>query len=291
MTPARNSGFHPLGWLALALLTAWLPATAAAEAGVEPLQWVRGPGTGLIGDDLAQIELGPDSLFLDQAETQRLLEMTGNPVSGIERATIASASDQESWFVIFEYDEIGYVEDSDADDLDPQGILDSIRAGTAEANEERARRGWSPIEIVGWHEEPHYDPQTNNLTWAIIGESSEGRTINRMVKLLGRRGVMTATLVSSQAELPVASAKVDAALAGYSFHQGSRYAEFVPGKDRIAEIGLAALIAGGAGAVLVKSGLLARIWKVLVALGVAVVGGISRLFGRGRREAESALPT
>jgi uncharacterized membrane-anchored protein len=277
----------------LASLALGTPAAGQESAGgeVAPLGWTRGPGAAPIGDGLAEIELGERYVYLDQGETQRLLELAGNPVAGNELATAALATDDSQWFVIFEWDDIGYVKDDEADELDADAILESIREGTAAANEERAKRGWTPIEVVGWHEAPHYDAKTHYLTWAIVGQGEEGRTLNRIVKLLGRKGVMTATLVSSEAELAAAVPEVDAMLAGYHFVPGHTYAEFVPGSDRVAEIGLTALIAGGAGVALAKSGLLAKFWKAIVAVGAALVAGISRLFGRSRQERGPSYPT
>ena len=46
------------------------------------------------------------------------------------------------------------------------------------------------------------------------------------------------------------------------FKAGSRYAEFGQG-DKIAAYGLTALVAGGAGAALAKSGLLSKMWKAI----------------------------
>ena len=104
-----------------------------------------------------------------------MLEMGGNPISGTELATVAPISDQEGWFIVFEWDDIGYVEDDEADELDATAILESIQEGNTSANEERERRGWSTIEIVGWQETPFYDIGTNNLTWAILGSSGTVR--------------------------------------------------------------------------------------------------------------------
>lgn len=280
----RPKTIHTLALGALLALGGALAAAAqedAQEAGPQ-LRWARGPGTAPIGDELAEIDLGENQVFLDAAGTQRMLEMGGNPVSGAELATVAPLSDDEGWFVVFEWSDIGYVKDDEGEDLDADALLEQIRAGNEQANEERERRGWSKLDIVGWQEPPFYDSETHNLTWSIIGESPEGRSVNRLIKLLGRRGVMSATLVASPEELEAAIPKVDALLAGYRFQPGNTYAEFVPGKDRMAEIGLTALIAGGAGVALLKSGLLARFWKLLVVAGGAVVAGIGRLFGRGK---------
>ena len=80
-------------------------------------------------------------------------------------------------------------------------------------------------------------------------------------------------------------------LASFNYKQGKSYAEFVPG-DKVAEYGLVALVAGGAGAAAAKLGLFAWLFKALAkggkAVVVLVVGAlaalkrmISSLMGRG----------
>ncbi len=145
------------------------------------------------------------------------------------------------------------------------------------------------MEIVGWREEPHYDELTNNLTWAIDGRSESAPVVNRLVKLLGRRGVMTVTLVSSPEELALASLETDALLDGYSFQPGSRYAEYLPGKDTVAKVGLTALVVGGGAAALVKSGFLARFWKLLVVGVAGIAAWLKRLFS-ARKPKETVIP-
>lgn len=265
---------------ALTVLAALLVISMSAHAQEEPapLQWQQGPMTAPIGRDLAEVEITDRYIYLDSAETQRFLEMNQNPVGGEELATLASISDDESWFMIFEFSEAGYVPDDEKDELDAEALLESIREGNAAGNVERQKRGWSTMEIVGWNEEPHYDDNTNNLSWAIIVESEGVQSINRMVKVLGRRGVMTVTLVSSSEELDYAVAEAGGIMNDYRFRPGSTYAEYLPGTDKLADYGLAALVVGGAGAALFKSGLLVRMWKP-IALGLAaLVAGIKRFF-------------
>lgn len=282
---------HVTRALALAVLTALAAPTALAKENgyieEEPVgfDWQFGPAVAQLGDGLAEIEIPEGYMALGRTETQRLMEYLENPVNGTEVGTIAPAEDDANWFVVFEWDEIGYVSDDDHEAIDAEALLTSIREGTEAANEERAKRGWATMTIVGWQEEPHYDEQTQNLTWAVLGRSGEYDNVNRIMKLLGRRGVMTATLVSDTHILPVASVETDQLLANFRFKQGHTYAEYIPGTDKLAEIGLAALIVGGAGAALVQTGLLARFWKVILAGIAAVGGGLAKLFG-GRKSEE-----
>jgi uncharacterized membrane-anchored protein len=274
----------------------------AAPAAVEPAQpesqhesqtlpWKVGAPAAPIGDDLAEIDLSEDQIYLDQAGSRAFLELTQNPTTGAEMAVVAPATEDAQWFVVFEWNEIGYVDDDEKDDLDAAGMLEAIREATIAGNEERSRRGWPTMQIVGWQEEPHYDTATNHLTWAIVGASQGQQTINRMIKLLGRKGVMTVTLVAAPEQIATASASVDAMLGSYRFRRGNTYAEYLPGKDSVAEMGLKGLILGGAGAALIKSGLLGKFWKVIVAGVVGLGAVVSRLFGRNKDVGSGTTPT
>jgi uncharacterized membrane-anchored protein len=177
---------------------------AAAQSEPQPeapkLDWQVAPLLAPIGDELAEIDLPEGFLYLDQADTAKLMELTGNPVNGSELATVAPADDG-GWFLIFEWSEIGWVDDSERDALDADALFASMKEGTEAANEARRERGWPTIELVGWQEAPHYDERTKNLTWAIEGRTEGEVVLNRLVKLLGRRGVMSVTLVGSPEEL------------------------------------------------------------------------------------------
>lgn len=280
--------FDPRSVVALFAVSAALglgSVSFAAEPAPQPvrLDWVRGPSLAPIGADLAEMQISEDYVYLDADGTKRLMELTQNPVSGLEMAAVAPVSGEAGWFLVFEFEKVGYVPDDEKDSLDPDAMLATIRQSTEAANEERRARGWGTMQIVGWHETPHYDTRTNNLRWAITGESDGQRNINRIVKLLGRRGAMTVTLVSSPDELVAAIPAVETLLAGYRFKPGHTYAEYVPGTDQLASYGLTALVVGGAGAALVKSGLLAKLWKP-IAIGLVALGaGIKRLLTSGRK--------
>lgn len=254
---------------------------AATQAKQDPpqLTWQPSPLLAEVGDELAEIDLPDGFLFLDQAGTAKLMELTGNPVNGSELATVAPAEGGD-WFLVFEWSEIGWVDDAERDSLDADALFASMKEGTEAANEERRERGWSTIELVGWKEAPHYDERTKNLTWAIEAKSEGHPVLNRLVKLLGRRGVMSVTLVGSPEEVETAMPQVDRLLDGYRFREGHTYAEYLPGTDTAAQVGLAALVVGGGAAALAKSGLLAKLWKPIAIGAVALLAGIRRFFGR-----------
>jgi len=147
--------------------------------------------------------------------------------------------------------------------------------------------------VLGWAKPPYYDQGTNNLTWAIRGSGSETggaeETINYSVRVLGRKGTMNIDLVLSSSQLERVRPYFDLLMKDFSFSRGNKYAEFCSG-DKIAAYGLTALVAGGAGAALVKSGLLQKLWKPLAPFFVVLATQFKRLLNwiRGRREEQEA---
>jgi uncharacterized membrane-anchored protein len=260
------------------------PEAAASGAQEPQFAWQEGPGEFLLGDQVARVALGESHVFLDGLETRRFLEATHNPSNGNEVGFVGKQD--ESWWLIFEWEQIGYVKDDEKDELDADELLESYKQGTEEYNKERAKAGLPGLHVVGWQEKPHYDPVTHNLVWAILARNDNGReSINYNVRLLGREGVMSVTLIESAEKFAQTKPAFEKVLKGFNYLPGKTYAEFKPG-DKVAEYGLTALVAAGAGAAAVKFGLFKVIGKFLkpILVGVAVLGAaivrlVKGLFG------------
>ena len=247
---------------------------SAAMAKFHAIPWKEGPTDGALAE--AQVRVPEGCRFAEAAGTREFLEFTENPVSGNERGVLLcrGEGDQRSWFVIFTFDDIGLVKDEEKDKLDASKILASLREGNEAGNEERRDRGWETISLDGWVREPYYDPSTNNLTWAtMISTASGDRSVNHSVRLLGRGGVMNADLVIDPEALESAMPAFNGVIAGFGYLPGNRYAEWRDG-DKVAAIGLTALVAGGVGAAAAKAGLLGKLGKLLAAGGKAIVVGL-----------------
>jgi uncharacterized membrane-anchored protein len=285
--------------LVLALTTAgFLPSVLSAQERADDSPWVSGPTQVTLGDDLATLEVPEGFAFADADDTRQILEALGNVASRKELGMVVS-EDEAPWFLIFEFDPIGYVKDDKKEEIDAEGLLESIRKGTEEANEYRREKGFGELHVSHWVVAPHYDQASHHLQWALAADDSEGGSvINYNERLLGRRGVVSITLVTDPATYDTDKEEMAGVLGGFSFHEGNRYADFVSG-DKIATYGLTALIAGGAGAAAAKLGLFAvlgkflgKAWKLLV-LGLVGLGSVlKRLFGRGgSSESTSAAGT
>jgi uncharacterized membrane-anchored protein len=285
--------------LLLALLACALPAGAQGpDAGTDPaadaseqlfasIQWQEGPDSARIGSE-SQIAVPENCRFTGAPGARNFLIATENPPSGNELGILVCAASEESdpWFVVFSFDDSGYVRDTDAGDLDADAILASLRESNVEGNKERSARGWSPLILAGWVRAPHYDPQTHNLTWATkVQAPGEDPSVNHSVRLLGRGGVMNADLVTSPEDFAANLPAFDEIVATHAFLPGRRYAEWREG-DKLAGYGLTALVAGGAGAIAAKSGLLGKLFKVIVVAVVGALAWLRSLFSGKKRNEE-----
>lgn len=254
------------------------PEQAAARRMFESIQWLQGPAEGKLGTRATV--LTPEGLqFANASDTRKLLELMQNQPSNRELGMVATPN--IDWFVVFEFDESGYVSDEDKDDLDADALMDSLREGQEYGNEERKRRGWDTLELVGWARPPYYDENTRNLEWATrLRSSTGGESVNHNSRALGRHGVMELTLVCGPDEYEAILPKFHELIKGFKYVEGERYSEFTSG-DKVAQYGLTALIAGGAGAVAAKTGLLSKFWKFIVAGVVGLGALLKKVFGGG----------
>jgi uncharacterized membrane-anchored protein len=268
------------------LVILFVPQISSSQE--QSVNWVKGPTTATLGNNIADLDIGSDYIFLNGEDTRILMEELGNPPTNTEVGLIAPNQSENPWFIVFEYSPIGYIRDDEKDNLNPDKILEGLRNGNKNANKWRKERGFPLLFLNGWHKEPYYDISTNNLTWAtLIGGNSASDSVNYNVKLLGRHGYMSATLVTTPNEISSITPELNEILNGFKFKQGKGYAEFVKG-DAVAKYGLTALIAGGVGAAAVKFGLfafLAKFWKIFaVAVGAFFVGIWNKVRNLGRPE-------
>ncbi|MDR2625514.1 MAG: DUF2167 domain-containing protein [Zoogloeaceae bacterium] len=254
-------------------------AVDEATALIASLNWIEGPQTVNAGP-VATFDVPAGFLFLDAKDTRIFLEATQNPTSGQE---YFFRPVDGKWWATFEYTDIGHVKDDE--EIDADALIKSMREGQEKDNKERVKKGWPQLLNLGWKQTPFYDPETKRLEWALSFISSGNRktSVNYETRLLGRQGVTSATLIVAPENLATALPEFKEAVNGYKFVAGQRYSEYKEG-DKVAEYGLAALVAGGAAAVLLKSGLLAKYGKLL-AVGVlaafAAIGGFfKRIFQR-----------
>ena len=250
-------------------------------------------------EDQASIQTGASLRFLDATDAQRLLvDGWGNPpdettLGMILPADISPFDFEKSWVVEISFDDEGYVSDKEASKMNFDKMLKSMQEGIQESNEAREEAGYEAYELVGWATAPRYDAAGHKLYWAeeLNFGDDDYNTLNYNIRVLGRKGYLNLNVIGNMEQLAEIEMQIPNILQAVSFNQGSRYEDFNPTTDRLADYGIATLIAGGIAA---KTGLLAKLSilllglkKFLVVIVVAVGGLLSRLFGRKSKSEEN----
>ena len=161
-----------------------------------------------------------------------------------------------------------------------------MKEGTEDHNDARKEAGFEAVHLIGWAEKPHYDASAKKLYWAkeLNFEGSLAHTLNYDVRVLGREGVLSMNAVASMDQIEQIRAEMRPLIDVAEFNEGYRYAEFNAKTDRMAEYGLAALIAAGVGAKLglfAKLGVFLLAMKKFIIIGLVALGAfLKRLFGK-----------
>lgn len=243
---------------------------------------IKGPAdVAVVGQ--ATLKLPANFGYIPAKESRQLLSAMGNrPSDETQGLIIATDAQNTDWFMVVSYTAAGYIKDDDAKTWNADELLTSLREGTEETNKERKTRGIPEMEIVGWVEKPQYDAASQHLVWSLASHdkgqaSGADNGINYNTLVLGREGYVSMNLVTDTKAIEALKPVAKNMLAAMTFDTGKRYADFNAGTDKVAEYGLAALVAGVAAK---KLGLLALIGvfiakfaKIIIAA-VAVGGGV-----------------
>lgn len=281
----------------LLCLLVGVPAFADDTTSLKDLPRTMGPAQVPVRDQAA-IDLPKDYVFYPEKSGRQIMEKMGNTAGDTFVGLIAPAGGGD-WFVILQYEPSGHISDEDARNWNADKLLSDVREGTEAQNERWRKEGAPELEVVGWAEKPHYDAVTRRLVWSIEarekGQKDNSQNIvNYRTLMLGREGYVSMTMVSPLATVATDKTFVNLLLSKLDFTKGKKYADFDIKTDKVAEYGLAALIAGVA---VKKLGLIAVITafalKFAKVIGLAVIGGLAafrRFFRRKQPTAPADLP-
>ncbi|TPV93209.1 MAG: DUF2167 domain-containing protein [Myxococcales bacterium FL481] len=239
-----------------------------------------------LDDGVATLHLGNAYRFYAPEQAEKILvDVWNNPPGragrGILVPTDVDLASPDGWAVVLEFAEDGYIDDEDADDIDYNDLLASIQSTDEPENKQRSKQGYPAIFTVDWAEPPHYDKDKHALYWALHlapdpeGSDPDKSSLNYMIRVLGRRGVLELNAVAELRQLPDIRPRMEEVYKLVEFEPGHRYADFDPDLDKVAAYGLGGLIAGK---LAMKTGLFAIILKGLLAAKKALlVGGLALL--------------
>lgn len=178
-----------------------------------------------------------------------------------------------SYAFIVSYDDMGYVKDDDAKDINYDDLMKDMQKDEEEVNKKRVAEGYPKIHLIGWAQKPFYDEKKKVLHWAknIQFGDDETQTLNYEVRVLGRKGLLSLNAVASMHELPLVNKDINKVLEMASFKEGNTYADFNSGTDKVAAYTIGALVAGK---VLAKVGF----WAMILKFGKFIIAGIATVF-------------
>ena len=239
-----------------------------------------------IGDGIAALHLPEAFKYLNPEQSAFVLsDFWGNPPSetlGLIFPEGATIYDSGTYAIEITYDEMGYINDDDAKEINYDDLLKEMKKDTEEANKYRIENDYPSIELVNWASPPFYDNETKKLHWAkeLKFGGEEENVLNYAIRVLGRKGVMELNFISSIENLESVKADIPKVLSSINFNSGYKYSDFNSSIDKVAAVGIVGLIAGK---ILTKGGflvMLAKFWKI-IALGFVAFFGIFGKFFKG----------
>lgn len=265
-----------IGFFALMPVDGWTQAQTdqkQLQAKLASLGWYKAGQSGDIAGKASFLATGKYS-FLNPSDTDKFLELNGNPPAGGKSNTVASI--ESDWFAVLRFAPEGYVKDDEK--IDADALLSTLKENNQRESEERRQKGYSALKILGWSIPPRYDRQHKRLEWGTLlrDEQSNAVYANVSTKMLGRSGYTNVVLVTSSPEsVEKDLADFKAAMANFSYVNGEKYSDWKQG-DKVAAYGLGALVVGGAAAAMTSKG-------GLKAIGLAVVAGLAALWAAIKR--------
>lgn len=239
----------------------------------------------------AYIDVPDNFKFLNGEQAEYVLkDLWGNPPSdelpeGMLVPKAHGVLSDVTYAIEVTYEDIGYINDEDAKDIDYDELLESIQEDAEMRNEYLKEEGYSTVEIVGWAAPPRYDEVNKKLYWAQEAKFGDSpiNTLNYNIRILGRKGLVNLNAIGTMDILDLVEKEIPDVLASVHYNEGSRYSDFDSKYDKVAAVGIGGLIAGK---VLAKAGilskigiLLAKFWKIIAIAIFGFFAGMRRFFG------------
>ncbi|MFZ6870737.1 DUF2167 domain-containing protein [Undibacterium sp. Di27W] len=240
--------------------------------------------------DQAVLKLPAGQIYIPMPQAGRIMHAMGN--SSDPSLLGAIFPEDGNWMIVARYQKSGYIKDDDAKEWNADDLLKSLQEGTEEGNKERRQRGIPEMQLVGWAEKPNYEAPTHRLVWSAITKdklgSNDRQGVNYNTYALGREGYISMNLVTDLHDLPQQKSIAKNLLGQLQFSEGKRYSDFNISTDKVAEYGLAALVAGVAAKKLGLFAIIFAFFAKFAKLALLAVVGLGAMIGKlfGRKKAE-----
>jgi uncharacterized membrane-anchored protein len=240
---------------------------------------------------MASVEVPSGFRFLNAEQSRVVLEnLWGNPANDNTLGMIFPQNqgplDTSVFAFNLTYEEMGYVKDDDADKLNYQEMMTDMQKEAVEANKEREKAGYEPIQIVGWASQPFYEKATKVLHWAkeIKFGNADANTLNYDIRALGRKGVLSMNAIGGMESLPLVRQNIQNLVAGVAFSEGNKYADFNPKVDNVAAWTIGGLVAGKVLAKVGFFGIILKFLKPILLVLAAAWAAVRKFLGMKKKD-------
>ena len=208
------------------------------------LNWQQEPKVYSISDNKAEITTTEnDFLVVGKDAAEYMFIMQGHRNYSPDAAILRVQGPEADSQVIYTINKVGYLTKDDwTENIDKDEMLKEIQDGTAEANKQRGE-DYPDLYVDGWAQDPHLDNIKNTVYWAISGHDAQNnRFINAKALKLGREGYTEILWIGSPEQFTSSETVLEPVLANYSYNEGFKYADYIPGTDTVAAAGVGALV-------------------------------------------------
>jgi uncharacterized membrane-anchored protein len=253
----------------------------------------RQQGKVVLPNGVAELNVPDNYYYLNPTDSEKILvQVWGNPPDADNEALgMILPSDvtpfgEDSWGVIIQYEEDGYVSDENANEIDYEALLLQMKEETSESSRLRVQQGYETIELVGWASKPYYNQESHKLHWAKEFKFGGDKinTLNYNIRILGRKGVLVLNFIASMDQKQHIDLQLDTVLAMAKFSQGFRYEDFDSSIDEVAAYGIGALVAGKA---IASTGFFAAALVFLKKFAAFIVIGVVALLAKVFRRSKA----
>ncbi|WP_339832514.1 DUF2167 domain-containing protein [Paenibacillus sp. FSL R7-0272] len=209
-------------------------------------EWQSGPTTVSL-EDIASLNVPENLAFFDKENTKRFMKENPPPPNGTEIGSLYNMNMQLYWNVIFEYHDIGNVNDHDKNELDADELLESYKQSPEGQHEKASSENQSSV--LRWDVEPVYEESKHQLRYSIgLRDPLQGGVVYYKVNLLTREGYISVILVTPSYYFEESRKQFEEmVLQNIKIKNGHTYQEYNASLDKKSELGLIHLIPGGDG--------------------------------------------
>ncbi len=213
----------------------------------EKLDWTIGNAILTIKRADGSLELTNSQIGLAGPEAQQFFEIAnGHNEMQVDAVTLEStddfATDENVSVRYYSYMPLGYVSVDDWDQLNVNTLFEEVVRNTKTANS-KMKPGYPKIFIDDWIEEPQLNKRASTVYWALSGHNDEGQPfINARALILGKDGIVVQNWAGHPKLFSSSQKSLGPGTRAFRFDEGFSYADFQPGVDEVAAIGIGALV-------------------------------------------------